>query len=294
MKKSILACLIVSIFSYVQAQVGINTESPHPTSALDISKVINKGILAPNVALLSERNDTVIKNPKKGLIVFNTTENATLKKGYYYYNNEKWEPFYDNSDETIEGISHNIFASTLGYVPFGFSDYSLEELSYYGATSVKRQCFQFQDNYPNAQMHTYCGYTMDGSVTWEQAFEFAKYQKGYLATITSEAEWQAINDNLLAQGENANNNIWIGYNTIQTPGNNREYTWITGEKSVINWSNSSTLQTAYASSEPNGAEGCVYIGDSTFSPNRNWYNDACSSTTANGKPFNYIIIEFHN
>jgi hypothetical protein len=294
MKRGFLACLLVILGNYGLAQVGINTDAPHPSSALDMSKVIDKGVLTPKVALSDERDKTTIINPKKGLIVFNTTENVSLKKGYYYYNNEKWEPFFNSSDVTLQGVSHNIYASTLGYVPFGFSEYSLEELSYYGATSVKRQCFEFQDSYPNAQIHTYCGYTMDGPVTWEQAFEFAKYQKGYLATITSDAEWNAIKSNLLSQGENANNNIWIGYNTIQSPGNTREYTWITGEKSVINWSNSSTLQTVYASNEPNGATGCVYIADSSFSPNRNWYNDPCDINTVNGKPFNYIIIEFHN
>lgn len=294
MRKSILACIFLSMFYFAKAQVGINTESPHPTAALDLSNNPNKGLLTPKVALQSIRDDTTISNPKKGLMVFNTTSNSSLSPGYYYYNNEKWEPFYNTTDEVVQNISKNIFASTLGYVPYGFSEFSFEELSYSGASSINRSCFEFQDNFVGSETHTYCGYTMDGPVTWEQAFEFAKYQKGYLVTITSDAEWQAIKTNLLSQGGNANNHIWIGYNTIQTPGNTREYTWITGEKSIINWSNSSTLQTFYAAGEPDGSTGCVYIAGTAKDANRNWYNDNCALNTINSIPVNYIIIEFHN
>lgn len=115
-----------------------------------------------------------------------------------------------------------------------------------------------------------------------------------MATITSENEWNAIKTNLLSLGENANNNIWIGYNTIQTPGNAREYTWITGEKSVINWSNSAILQDFYNAGEPDGATGCVYISALATNTDRRWFNDPCSTNTVNGIPFNYIIIEFQN
>jgi hypothetical protein len=294
MVKSILLCISLYMCYFASAQVGINTESPHSTAALDISNNPNKGLLAPRVGLLHSRDVLTIPNPKKGLLVFNTSSNSELTPGYYYYNNEKWEPFYNITNEVVQGISNNIYASTLGYVPFGFAEYSLSELSYYGATSLKRECFQFTDSFNGAVPHKYCGYTMEGPVTWEQAFEFAKYQKGYLATITSEAEWQAIKDNLLSLGENADNNIWIGYNTIQSPGNESEYTWITGEKSVINWSNSSILQTFYASGEPDGDTGCVYIANKATSPNRNWYDTECNKNEVAGKPFNYIIIEFHD
>lgn len=294
MRKEVFLCLFLwgGILSW--GQVGINTNNPHPSAILDISQNPDKGMLAPRVALQGERDLTTIPNPKKGLLVFNTTHNESVQPGYYYFNNEKWEPFYNTSNEVVQGVSKNIYASTLGYVPLGTGENSLNEMNFNGITFTKRNCFQFTDLFSGAEPHSYCGYSIEESITWEQAFEFAKYLKGYLATITSEAEWQAIKENLLSLGENADNNIWIGYNTIQTPGNPREYTWITGEKSVINWSNSSTLQTFYATNEPDGATGCVYIANKTSSPNRNWYNDSCDSTSINGKPFNYIIIEFHN
>src|SRR5690606_20759590 len=136
--------------------------------------------------------------------------------------------------------------------------------------------------------------SLDDSVTWEQAFNFAKYLKGYLVTITSTEEWEAIKDNLLIQGGNADNNIWIGYSTIEIPGNGSEYTWITEEKSVINWSNNSVLQVNYAPGEPNVTNGCVHIAAHTVSVDRNWYNVPCASTSDSGVAFDYLIVEFHN
>lgn len=75
-------------------QVGINTNNPHPSAILDISQNPDKGMLAPRIALQGERDLTTIPNPKKGLLVFNTTHNESVQLGYYYFNNEKWEPFF--------------------------------------------------------------------------------------------------------------------------------------------------------------------------------------------------------
>lgn len=129
-----------------------------------------------------------------------------------------------------------------------------------------------------------------------QAFEFAKYLKGYLATITSEAEWQVIKENLLSLGENADNNIWIGYNTIQTPGNPREYTWITGEKSKVNWSNTTSTENYFNSGERNnqgGNEGCVHIINASDNADRRWNDIDCDfSNSGWSSPWQDLIIEF--
>lgn len=294
MNKIILTLSLIGLCQFTYAQVGINTSPPHPTAALDMSDS-EKGFLAPKIALQNIRDTSTINAPKKGVLVFNTTSNSDLQPGYYYWNNEKWEPFHNNKNEVIQNVSQNVFASSLGYVPSGNYEEALTELNYYGATSLKRTCFQFTDNYAGATEHTYCGYTMEGPVTWEQAFHFSKYLKGYLVTITSTNEWDFIKTNLLDGGEdNADHNTWIGYNRIKTPGNSPEYTWITGEKSVINWSNSSTLQVNYAAGEPDSSGSCVYISDAVTSADRRWYNDACSINSANGVAFDYIIIEFHD
>lgn len=285
--------MLLGSFNSLYSQVGINTEPPHSSAALDMSES-TKGFLAPRIALLDDRDVTTIAEPRRGLLVFNTTSNSTLQPGYYYWNNSKWEPFYNTTNEVVLNISQTIFASSLGYVPSGTAAEAPEIFSFDGISSTGRTCIEFTDSYTGAIAKTYCGYSLDTSVSWEQAFNFAKLLKGYLATITSTEEWEAIRNNLLTIAGNSNNNVWIGYNTLQTPGNKREYTWITGEKSVINWSNSSVLQVNYAPGEPDDATGCVHIADRAFSATRNWYNTPCNTTTANGTPFNFVIVEFHN
>ena len=284
--------LLVGLTS-LNAQVGINTNPPHATAALDMSES-TKGFLAPRIALLDDKDTSTITEPRRGLLIFNTTSNSTLHPGYYYWNNTKWEPFYNTTNEVVQNTSQTIFASSLGYVPSGTAAEAPEIFSFDGISSTGRTCIDFTDSYTGAIAKTYCGYSLDTSVSWEQAFNFAKLLKGYLATITSTEEWDAIRNNLLTIGGNSNSNVWIGYNILPTPGNPNEYTWITGEKSVINWSNNSVLQVNYAPGEPNGTTGCVHIADRAYSATRNWYNTPCTTTTANGFPFNFIIVEFHN
>jgi hypothetical protein len=106
MKKTLLL-LITIISSTIYAQVGINTNTPDPSSILDI-KSTNKGILIPRVSLKGTNDVTTIANPVLGLMVFNTTasDNGTptdtsddvIAKVFYYWDNVKWQQFvnYDN------------------------------------------------------------------------------------------------------------------------------------------------------------------------------------------------------
>lgn len=74
-------CLLLFIFcgSFFNAQVGINTTSPDPSSVLDIrsGKTLG-GLLTPRMTTL-ERNS--IPNPAESLLVFDTD-----LKAFYYYN----------------------------------------------------------------------------------------------------------------------------------------------------------------------------------------------------------------
>ena len=104
--KKILSSLLFMICIASFAQVGINTNTPDPSSILDI-KSTNKGILIPRVTLKGTDDVTTIANPAFGLMVFNTTfsNNGTtdtsddvLAKAFYYWDNTKWQQFvsYDN------------------------------------------------------------------------------------------------------------------------------------------------------------------------------------------------------
>lgn len=79
MKTNLIIFLIFLGTYHLKAQVGINTTTPHPSSALDISSGASpKGLLAPRMTT-AERISIV--NPAESLLVFDSTE-----KAFYFYN----------------------------------------------------------------------------------------------------------------------------------------------------------------------------------------------------------------
>jgi hypothetical protein len=84
MKQLILLITLTFFYQAAFSQgVGINTTTPDPSAALDIQSS-NKGLLVPRVALTSQVDGVTIANPANALLVFNTTNNASLDPGYYY------------------------------------------------------------------------------------------------------------------------------------------------------------------------------------------------------------------
>ena len=88
--------------SFIYSQVGINTNSPDPSSALDIQST-NGGILIPR---LTQDQRDAIAYPATGLLIFQTNESA----GFYFYNGEQWTRiegagFEQNSEAAAEGIT---------------------------------------------------------------------------------------------------------------------------------------------------------------------------------------------
>lgn len=77
---ALAACLI---FCVSNAQVGIGTTSPEPSSALDVSSS-DKGLLAPR---MTTTDRTGISNPAEGLLVYDTDVDAFF---YYDTNTNSW------------------------------------------------------------------------------------------------------------------------------------------------------------------------------------------------------------
>jgi hypothetical protein len=81
----------------IPAQVHIGSESPPDNSAMLEISAVDKGVLLPSVALSALNDRTVMVNNQAadGLLVYNTTENASLNlyKGFYAWNSVKnlWE-----------------------------------------------------------------------------------------------------------------------------------------------------------------------------------------------------------
>ncbi|EPR70322.1 hypothetical protein ADIWIN_3678 [Winogradskyella psychrotolerans RS-3] len=71
------------------AQVGINTETPDASSALDITSS-DKGVLIPRISLLSTADTTTIASPLISLLIYNTATALDVTPGYYYWNGAAW------------------------------------------------------------------------------------------------------------------------------------------------------------------------------------------------------------
>lgn len=263
------------------AQLGINT-IPHESTIFDMSKS-SKGFLLSKMELKTPQASEPVKEVKDGLIVYNSTKNNSLYETYYVWNNDKWEPVFNEQRAVAEFTSTGIHASALGYNPSGEGNSAPDEFAFENVTAKKvKPCVKYTDTYKDAIEHTYCAYKLSDNIDWSQAFNLAKSLKGYLTTITTNNEWNNIKSNFIDQPEASNSNIWIGYNKITEPGNNPEYTWISGEKSMIDWSNTSNL---HANFDGTLKDKCVYISNDT---NKTWTSKTCDYKVN----LNYIIVEF--
>ena len=87
MRKIFIILLSVNIIA-ASAQVGVHTDFPDNSSAMDIV-ASNKGLLIPRVTLTSSlSNPSPVTSPAVGLMVFNSGSNQPI--GFYYWNGTNW------------------------------------------------------------------------------------------------------------------------------------------------------------------------------------------------------------
>lgn len=92
----------------VYSQVGIGTEFPELSAALDIF-ASDKGILLPRVSLQSSTDQTTISgNLVNGLLVFNTSDQNDLQAGFYYWYGSNWHRLGSENDTFLETITNLI------------------------------------------------------------------------------------------------------------------------------------------------------------------------------------------
>jgi len=89
--KKLLPLAILFISFTINAQVGIGTDMPNPSSQLEIVAA-DRGILIPQVPLTSLTDETTITNGNiESLLVFNTSDSDNLTPGYYYWYAGSWK-----------------------------------------------------------------------------------------------------------------------------------------------------------------------------------------------------------
>lgn len=89
--KTILIILLFLSLLYSNAtfaQVGILTDTPHESAALEIQST-DKGILIPRIILTSNLSSpSPISSPATGLLIFNSGANQSI--GFYYWSGSSW------------------------------------------------------------------------------------------------------------------------------------------------------------------------------------------------------------
>lgn len=139
MRQTVVVVLLSLATVPLSAQmVGINTDTPHKSSALDINTT-NKGFLPPRVNLASLTDTTTIAGPAAGLMIYEPdgfTETVdgqpvTRKAGIYVFNGGQWERLTASGDGSgaterhgLVGVKINVQQS--GYITLsGYQSYGL-------------------------------------------------------------------------------------------------------------------------------------------------------------------------
>lgn len=330
MKKHLNHILFLSflgIFTTVQAQVGIGTETPHSSTMLDIV-ASDKAFLGPQIALTSTTDIVTIENPAEGMLVYNTTiaPSEDLDTSYYFWDGATWQPTGVGNRTNI--VSDGVIPSILGYTPTGYNE-SQTSITVNGTTFTRVGCKVWSGN-----GHRYCAYKSgengysnftnsvpgENGVNWGTAFKLGELAGGYLVTLTSLDEWNWVVTNIINSGTgyNIGNHIWLGNSkainkalgqNTASPGIPTEFFWITGEQSKHVWANTTTIEHNFANNEPNNLnsnEGCTHLwghsmGNVFPGLNLQWNDAPCDVTefspggnSRTWRAMNQLIIEFEN
>lgn len=106
-----LILFFIAANSFAQQNIGIGTNSPHASAALDVSST-NKGFLLP---LLSQSARLAITSPANGLLVYDTTSNR-----FYLYQGGSWR-YIVNSDLWTASTTRNYVVNSTDSVGIGTS-----------------------------------------------------------------------------------------------------------------------------------------------------------------------------
>lgn len=156
--------------------------------------------------------------------------------------------------------------------------------------------------------HSYAAYSVNTVVTWYDAYNSARLMGGYLATFTTDPEWQAVETNLLNNTAFDTRGAWIGMAKFSwfagSAMGGDEVKWITGELPYHDYSSGGTTAVRkihwFASGEPNnggGTEGFIHAYAKGSNVTRGSYTSthAWNDVTANYSLLNAaggFIVEF--
>lgn len=136
-----ICAMLTSVLSAQTEGVSIksNPSAPHGSAMLDVESS-SKGILIPRVPLTNLTSTVMMATaPSSALLVFNSTTNATVTPGFYYWTGSVWKQLATGPElwkliGTGPNIHYNGGKVTVGNAPSSTQEYNLEVLTNAGSS----------------------------------------------------------------------------------------------------------------------------------------------------------------
>lgn len=322
--KNIYIILNLFLSTLIFAQVGINTQTPRVSLDIDVRRTSNVidntqliGFQPPRLTLLELTNNTFVYTAdQKGAIIYITNVTSGTRtgtrinidsEGIYYFDGSVWKKMISAQSNQLD-ITSIIDPNILGYIPSSTANASSAATPAIASVTVtKLGTGTFSGN-----GHSYAIYQTSASVTWYQAYFAAKSLGGYLATFTTDAEWQYVESTLITpQTIFDANGGWIGFAKYSWEAGaalipNPEMKWITGEQPYHDYSTQGTSSVNksnwFATGEPNNSgstEGFVHFYQKNsnqtvvrggYTSTHPWNDIPATGSTSN--PIRGFIVEF--
>ncbi len=317
MNKFLCSALLLSCSTSVFCQIGVSTSNP--LASLDVQAIKTNGTTSEGILIPNLTGDQIksagaqYTSDQIGAMIYATSIPTTsdtktaniIAAGCYYFDGSVWRSMGKINNTTVISYSTSVDANILGYVPNKTSTATSApaSLGVGSGTYTKQGAITYGVN-----GHSYAAYSGNANITWYAAYTAAKNMGGYLATFTSDAEWQYVETNLLTNHTAFDTQrAWIGFvkfswqaGTALTP--DPEEKWITGEQPVHNYgaggNNAVRKINWFVAGEPNNTnsnEGFVHtygknegntVVNSGYTSTHPW-NDFVSTASVTG-----FIVEF--
>ncbi|WP_294221506.1 hypothetical protein [uncultured Chryseobacterium sp.] len=309
MKKSLCLALF-AISSFTFAQIGIANTAPNATmdvKALKTDGSTSEGIIIPRLTgdEIKNAGNQYTAAQTGAMVYVSSVPSATDTKtanitsaGCYYFDGSVWKSMGKSVNNTVISYSTTVDPNILGYIPSKTATASAapSTVSIGGNAYTKVSSLSYTSN-----GHSYTAYAGSGTPTWFDAYTAAKNMGGYLATFTSDAEWQYVEQNLLNNSIFNTQKAWIGFvkfswnaGAALTP--DPEEKWITGEQPIHDYSAGGTSAVKksnwFAPSEPNNSnsgEGFVHTYEKNAAGTKS-YNGYTSDHLWNDYPANNGVV----
>lgn len=100
-QKAVLLLIMFCCQSPLLAQIGIQTDNPDGSAALDIVSS-DKGLLIPRVTLSADLSSpSPVNSPATGLLVYNSGSNQD--EGFYFWNGTSWQMLKPSESSDVQG-----------------------------------------------------------------------------------------------------------------------------------------------------------------------------------------------